>query len=334
MNFCSDNVSGIHPRILDALIAGNDGDVMPYGADPHTRRAEARFREVFERDLAVAMMATGTASNALALSLFASPISAIFCRSGAHLLDNEAGASLMYTNGARIIGIDGRNGLIDPGDLDRVLANFDPAHTLCKPAVVSVTQASELGTVYSLRHLGEISAVCRRHGLRMHMDGARFANACASLACSPADMTWRAGVDVLCFGGTKNGMAAGEAILFFNAKLAEDFDYRCKQAGQLASKMRFLSAPWVSMLGSGAWLRNAVHGNACATRLSQQIEGLPGLDIMFPVQANAVFVRMPERKITALRSRLAVLHLHRRRRPLHVRLGRAAAARRSTCRRH
>jgi threonine aldolase len=135
------------------------------------------------------------------------------------------------------------------------------------------------------------------------MDGARFANACASLGCTPADMTWRAGVDVLCFGGTKNGMAAGEAILFFNPKLAEDFDYRCKQAGQLASKMRFLAAPWVGMLETGAWLRNAAHGNACAQRLLRQLGGLPKLDIMFPVEANAVFVRMPDQMIAALRER-------------------------------
>jgi threonine aldolase len=133
--------------------------------------------------------------------------------------------------------------------------------------------------------------------------GARFANACASLQCTPADMTWRAGIDVLCFGGTKNGMAAGEAILFFNPRLAEDFDYRCKQAGQLASKMRFLSAPWVGMLETGAWLRNAEHGNACATRLLRQVAGLPGLEVMFPVQANAVFVRMADERIAALRDR-------------------------------
>ncbi|HTG08105.1 MAG TPA: beta-eliminating lyase-related protein, partial [Bradyrhizobium sp.] len=151
--------------------------------------------------------------------------------------------------------------------------------------------------------LRAISAVCRELGLSLHMDGARFANACASLRCSPADMTWRAGIDVLCFGGTKNGMAAGEAILFFNRKLAEDFDYRCKQAGQLASKMRFLSAPWVGMLGTGTWLRNAEHANACATRLLQQIAGLPELEIMFPVQANAVFVRMSDARIAALRDR-------------------------------
>jgi threonine aldolase len=172
-----------------------------------------------------------------------------------------------------------------------------------KPRVVTITQPTETGQVYDLDELRAISAVCRELGLSLHMDGARFANACASLGCSPADLTWRAGIDVLCFGGTKNGMAAGEAILFFNRKLAEDFDYRCKQAGQLASKMRFLSAPWVGMLETGAWLRNAEHGNACASRLREQIAGVPGLEIMFPVQANAVFVRMVEERMSALRDR-------------------------------
>lgn len=213
MNFCSDNVSGIHPRILEALIAGNEGAAMPYGADPYTKRAEACFRDVFGCDVAVAMVATGTGANALALSLMASPISAIFCRSGAHLQDNEAGAPLLYTGGARIVGVDGRNGLIDPGDLDRALAGFDPSRMLCKPTVVSVTQASELGTVYSLEHLREVSGVCKRHGLRLHMDGARFANALVHLDCPPAAMSWQAGIDVLSFGATKNGAMAAEAVI-------------------------------------------------------------------------------------------------------------------------
>ncbi len=266
-NFCSDNVTGIHPRILDALIAGNEGDVLPYGEDPYTRRAEARFREVFERDLAVAMMATGTGSNALALSLVASPVSAIFCRSGAHLQDNEAGASVMYTNGARIIGIDGRNGLLDPGDLDRALANFDPAHAFCKPAVVSVTQASELGTVYSLQHLGEISAVCRRHGLRMHMDGARFANALVHLECQPAEMSWRAGIDVLSFGATKNGAMAAEAVLVFDPALAEGLRARLKRGGLMFSKHRFLGIQFDAYLADGLWLDHGTHGECAGSRV-------------------------------------------------------------------
>jgi len=299
MNFCSDNVSGIHPRILDALIAGNEGDVLPYGADPHTRRAEARFGEVFEHELAVAMMATGTGANALALSLVASPISAIFCRSGAHLQEHEAGASQMYTNGARIIGIDGRNGLIDPGDLDRVVANFDPIHLLCKPAVVSVTQASELGTFYSLRHLGEISAVCRRHGLRMHMDGARFANALAHLDCRPAQMSWRAGIDVLSFGATKNGAMAAEAVLVFDPVLAEGLRARLKRGGLMFSKHRFLGIQFNAYFADDLWLDLARTANARAAELADGL-ARAGAEFLYPVEANELFVRLPENTLARL----------------------------------
>ena len=299
-NFCSDNVTGIHPRILDALIAGNDGNVLPYGEDPYTRRAEARFREVFEHDVAVAMMATGTASNALALSLVASSISAIFCRSGAHLQDHEAGASLMYTNGARIVGIDGRNGLIDPGDLDRALANFDPARMLCRSAVVSVTQASELGTVYSVQHLGEISAVCRRHGLRMHMDGARFANALAHLECQPAEMSWRAGVDVLSFGATKNGAMAAEAVLVFDPALAEGLRARLKRGGLRFSKHRFLGLQFEAYFADGLWLDLARTANARAGALAEGLSQAEAAELLYPVEANEVFVRLPEKTLASL----------------------------------
>ena len=172
-----------------------------------------------------------------------------------------------------------------------------------KPRVVTLTQSTETGQVYSLDEIRAVSAVCRDLGLHLHMDGARFANACASLGCSPADMTWRAGVDVLCFGGTKNGLAIGEIVIFFDRRLAEGFDYRCKQAGQLASKMRYLSAPWVGLLETGAWLRNAQHGNGCARLLVELIEGVPGVEIMFPVEANGVFLDMPRSYAEALRKK-------------------------------
>ena len=195
------------------------------------------------------------------------------------------------------------DGKLTPEAIRTIATNRSDIH-FPKPRVVTITQPTETGQVYSLDELRAISACCRELGLSLHMDGARFANACASLGCSPADMTWRAGVDVLCFGGTKNGMAAGEAILFFNAKLAEDFDYRCKQAGQLASKMRFLSAPWVGMLETGAWLRNAAHANACAAAAcASRSADCPGSRSCFPFEANAVFVRMPEAKLAALRDR-------------------------------
>jgi len=172
-----------------------------------------------------------------------------------------------------------------------------------KPSAVTITQATETGQVYSIAEIAALSAVCREQGLRLHMDGARFANACATLGCAPAELTWKAGVDVLCFGGTKNGMAAGEAILFFDPSLARDFEYRCKQAGQLASKMRFITAPWVGMLESGAWLKNAAHANACARRLVAQIKDIPGVAPMFPVEANSVFLRVAPEVLEGLRAK-------------------------------
>ncbi|MEN0106171.1 MAG: beta-eliminating lyase-related protein, partial [Pseudomonas sp.] len=172
-----------------------------------------------------------------------------------------------------------------------------------KPRVVTVTQPTETGQLYSLQELRDISQTCRELGLNLHMDGARFANACAFLGCSPAELTWKAGIDVLCFGGTKNGMAVGEAILFFNKQLAVDFDYRCKQAGQLASKMRFLSAPWVGLLENDAWLKYARHANGCARLLAELVSDIPGVSLMFPVEANGVFLQLSEPAIEALRAR-------------------------------
>jgi threonine aldolase len=216
------------------------------------------------------------------------------------LQNNEAGAPLMYTNGARIIGIDGRKGLIDPGDLECSLANFDPAHLLCKPAVVSVTQASELGTVYSLQHLGEISAVCRHHGLRMHMDGARFANALVHLGCQPAEMSWRAGVDVLSFGATKNGAMAAEAVLVFDPALAEGLRARLKRGGLMFSKHRFLGIQFNAYFADGLWLDMARTANALATELADGLARAGTSELLYPVEANEVFVRLPENTLASL----------------------------------
>jgi threonine aldolase len=216
------------------------------------------------------------------------------------LQNNEAGAPLMYTNGARIIGIEGRKGLIDPGDLERALADFDPAHLLCKPAVVSVTQASELGTVYSLQHLGEISAVCRHHGLRMHMDGARFANALVHLGCQPAEMSWRAGVDVLSFGATKNGAMAAEAVLVFDPALAEGLRARLKRGGLMFSKHRFLGIQFNAYLADGLWLDMARAANARATELADGLARAGTSELLYPVDANEVFVRLPENTLASL----------------------------------
>ena len=301
--FASDNYAGICPEAWTAMAKANHGHVPAYGEDEWTQAAADAFRALFEKDDAEVFFAfNGTAANSLALASLCQSYHSVICSESAHVETDECGAPEFFSNGSKLLVAPSADGKLTPHAIRAIATNRNDIH-FPKPRAVTVTQPTETGQVYSLEELRAISACCRELGLSLHMDGARFANACASLGCSPADMTWRAGVDVLCFGGTKNGMAAGEAILFFDPKLAEDFDYRCKQAGQLASKMRFLSAPWVGMLESGAWLRNAAHGNACAERLSRQIGGLPGLEITFPVQANAVFVRMPDAKLAALRER-------------------------------
>ena len=300
--FASDNYSGICPEAWTAMADANGGHAVAYGDDAWTSRASDAFRALFETACEVFFVFNGTAANSLALASLCQSYHSVICAESAHVETDECGAPEFFSNGSKLLIARCADGKLTPDAIRAIATNRSDIH-FPKPRVVTITQPTETGQVYRLDELKAISAVCRELGLSLHMDGARFANACASLGCKPADMTWRAGVDVLCFGGTKNGMAAGEAILFFNPKLAEDFDYRCKQAGQLASKMRFLSAPWVGMLATGAWLRNAAHGNACATRLKQQIAGLPGLEIMFPVEANAVFIRMPDRVASALRER-------------------------------
>jgi threonine aldolase len=300
--FASDNYSGICPEAWAAMADANHGHAPAYGNDEWTAKAADAFRTQFETNCEVFFVFNGTAANSLALASLCQSYHSVICSDTAHVETDECGAPEFFSNGSKLLVAPSAGGKLTPDAIRVIATNRNDIH-FPKPRVVTVTQPTETGQIYSLDELRAISACCRELGLSLHMDGARFANACAGLGCSPADMTWRAGVDVLCLGGTKNGMAVGEAILFFNPRLAEDFDYRCKQAGQLASKMRFLSAPWVSMLGTGAWLRNAQHGNACAKRLERQIAELPDLEIMFPVQANSVFVRMPERKIAALRQR-------------------------------
>ena len=300
--FASDNYSGICPEAWTAMADANRGHAPAYGDDAWTAKASDAFRALFQTNCEVLFVFNGTAANSLALASLCQSYPRVIWSDVAQVETDECGAPEFFSNGSKLLVAPCVGGKLTPEAIRAIATNRNDIH-FPKPRVVTVTQPTETGQVYSLVELRAISGVCRELGLSLHMDGARFANACASLKCSPADISWRTGVDVLCFGGTKNGMAAGEAILFFNPKLAEDFDYRCKQAGQLASKMRFLSAPWVGMLGSGAWLRNAEHANAAAGRLTQQIAGLPGLEIMFQVEANAVFVRMAEPQLAALRDR-------------------------------
>ena len=244
----------------------------------------------------------GTAANSLALASLCQSYHSVICTESAHVETDECGAPEFFSNGSKLLVAQSEDGKLTPEQIHELATKRQDIH-YPKPRVVTITQATETGRVYTTAEVRAVALACKAHGLSLHMDGARFANACARLGETPAEMTWKSGVDVLCFGGTKNGMAVGEAVIFFNRKLSEDFDYRCKQAGQLASKMRFLSAPWVGMLETGAWLRNARHANECAQYLARQVEGIPGVKIGSPVDANAVFLLASEKTLEGLRKR-------------------------------
>ncbi|HLA31431.1 MAG TPA: low specificity L-threonine aldolase, partial [Pseudomonas sp.] len=265
-------------------------------------RAADHFRQLFETDCEVFFAFNGTAANSLALASLCQSYHSVICSETAHVETDECGAPEFFSNGSKLLLAATENGKLTPAAIREIALKRQDIH-YPKPRVVSLTQATEVGTVYRPEEVRAISQTCRELGLNLHMDGARFANACAFLGCSPAELTWKAGVDVLCFGGTKNGMAVGEAILFFNKELAEDFDYRCKQAGQLASKMRFLSAPWVGLLQNQAWLKYARHANHCARLLAELVSDVPGVSLMFPVEANGVFLQLSEAALEALRAK-------------------------------
>jgi threonine aldolase len=300
--FASDNYAGICPEAWAAMAEANQGSAPAYGEDEWTAQASDAFRHLFETDCEVFFAFNGTAANSLALASLCQSYHSVICSAAAHVETDECGAPEFFSNGSKLLTATSEDGKLTPAAIRAIATNRSDLH-FPKPRVVTITQPTETGLIYSLDELRAISATCRELGLSLHMDGSRFANACAALDCNPADLTWKAGVDVLCFGGTKNGMAVGEAILFFRKEQAEDFEYRCKQAGQLASKMRFLSAPWVRMLESGAWLANGRHANACARRFADGVAGLPGVDFMFPRNANGVFLKMPSEVEAALRAR-------------------------------
>jgi threonine aldolase len=300
--FASDNYAGICPDAWAALELANHGSATAYGEDEWTRRAADAFRDLFSTNCEVFFVFNGTAANALALAALCQSYHSVICSSLAHVETHECGAPEFFSNGSKLLVAETPTGKLTRRDVRSLATSRSDIH-FPKPRVVTITQATETGQIYGIDEIAAISATGRTLGLKLHMDGARFAHACAALGCTPAETTWRAGVDVLCFGGTKSGMAVGEAVVFFDRALAEDFAYRCKQAGQLASKMRFLSAPWVGLLESGAWLRNARHANACAARLASKIAGLPGVELMFPVEANAVFLSSAPFVLEALRER-------------------------------
>ena len=300
--FGSDNYAGVCPEAWAAMDEANRGFAPSYGEDEWTERASNAFRALFETDCDVFLVFNGTAANSLALASLCQSYHSVICADTSHVETDECGAPEFFSNGSKLLVARSQDGKMLPASIHELATKRQDIH-YPKPRVVTITQSTENGTVYTLDELRAISEASKQHGLSLHMDGARFANACAHLGVSPAEMTWQSGVDVLCFGGTKNGLAIGEAVLFFDHKLAADFDYRCKQAGQLASKMRFLAAPWIGMLESGAWLRNAAHANRCATHFAQQIAGIPGVRIASSVDANAVFILAPDPVLEAMRQR-------------------------------
>ena len=300
--FASDNYAGICPEALAALTAANAGHAPAYGEDEWTRRVSDRLRALFETDCDVYFAFNGTAANSLALASLCQSYHSVICHELAHVDTDECGGPEFFSNGSKLLPAKGEGGKLTPAAVEEVIARRSDIH-YPKPRVVTLTQATEVGTVYRPAEVAAIAELAHARGLRVHMDGARFANAVASLGTSPADVTWRAGVDVLCFGGTKMGLPVGEAVVFFDRRLSEDFAYRCKQAGQLASKMRFLSAPWLGMLEGDVWLHHARHANAMARRLAEGLATLPGAKLLFPVEANGVFAELPAAAIAGLRAR-------------------------------
>ncbi len=294
-NFASDNTAGIAPEAWAALATANSGRTPSYGDDAWTARAKQLISEIFERDCAVFFVFNGTAANALALAHLCRSYQAVLCHNFSHVDTDECSAPEFFTGGAKIIPIAGPCGKLRPADVESVINREHGVH-YPRPGVLSLTQSTEWGTVYTPAEIRALSDLAKAHGVAVHMDGARFANAAAALAVrgvKPADFTWRAGVDVLCFGGTKNGMNTTEAVVFFHPEQARDFDFRVKQAGQLASKQRFAAAQWCGLLEGGAWLRHAAHANGLAQELAAALRRLPSVKLIVEPEVNGVFVEMP-----------------------------------------
>lgn len=297
----SDNTAPICPEAWATLAQANEEAVASYGEDRWTARLCDRVREIFETDCDVFMVFNGTAANSLALAQMGRSFHSVICHEHAHIETDECGAPEFFSGGGKLLPTRGRGGKLDLEEIKETLARQRELHSP-KPHVLSVTQATELGTVYTRAELETVAEFARERGLLLHMDGARFANAVAALRCRPKDITWKLGWDALCLGGTKNGAGAGELVIFFNRELAREFDYRAKQAGQLASKMRFLAAPWVGLLREDVWLKNGARANAAAARLAAAL-GEAGLTLAFPREANGIFLSMSEAMVTHLHGR-------------------------------
>ncbi len=290
--FASDNTAGICPEAWAALEEANQGFQPSYGDDPLTREACELFRQFFETDCDVYFVFTGTAANSLSLATLCQSYHSVIVHQAAHVETDECGAPEFFSNGSKLLLAPGENGKLDPVAVEKLFTGRRDLH-FPRPRALSLSQSTEFGTVYSAEEIKTLWGTARSHGVRIHMDGARFSNALAALGSAPADITWRAGVDVLCFGGTKLGMSTTEAVVFFDRKLSEEFAWRAKQAGQLCSKMRFISAQWRTLLKDQVWLKYARSANSLAHELAQGLKQIEGVEILHPVMANAVFAKLP-----------------------------------------
>ena len=301
IKFASDNVAGACPEVLDAVIKANEGDSTPYGNDQISTELQDKFSEIFEKEVIVFPTASGTAANALALSTMTPSFGNIYCHKLSHINTDECGAPEFYTGGGKLVTLQGVKGKITANELDESITGAGIVHHT-QPSSVSITQVCETGEVYQLDEIKKISDVTHKHNLNMHMDGARFANALVSLDCSPAEMTWKSGIDVLSFGATKNGCLAAEAIIFFKKDLVGNVAFLMKRAGHLLSKMRFVSAQLDAYITNDVWLKNARRANDMGKRLSEGLNQHKNIELAYPTDANEIFVKMPKDIIDQLNS--------------------------------
>ncbi|MFG2135166.1 threonine aldolase family protein [Streptomyces sp. NPDC048751] len=292
--FSSDNAAGASAEIVDAVARAASGQALPYGADRITGDARRRLCEIFEHDVDVLLVSTGSAANALSLAALTPPWGSVLCHRESHINNDECGAPEFYTAGAKLVPLGGDDAKIDPEELRAAARHKAGDVHSVEPSVVSITQATETGAVYTLDEIRTLGSIAEEAGLRLHMDGARFAGAVASLGCSPAELTWRAGVDLLSFGATKNGTMTADAIVVFDRSRTAELAFRAKRAGQLTSKMRFQAAQLDAYLTDGLWLRNAAHANAMAARLQQGLKAIPGVGLLGAADANILFCRLPQ----------------------------------------
>jgi threonine aldolase len=307
MNFASDNAAGIAPEILTAISQANEGKVLSYGRDPWTKELETHLAETFEREVAIFLVSTGTAANALAIAHLTPPWGAVLCHARSHIATDECGAPEFFGGGIKLVTMPGQAGKITPSGLQDVLSRSwgGPHHVT--PTVLSLSQATEAGTIYRPHEICELAEIARARGIAMHMDGARLGNALARMNVSPAEATWRAGIDVLSLGATKGGALACEAVIFFDPARAEHMAERRKRAGHLISKHRFAAAQLAAYFADDLWLSLARQANAMAERLSEGLAAAGVLPI-WPVEANEVFVALPLHIDERLRSAGAVYY--------------------------